>query len=548
MAARIQKILLLYTDKYYLIKPIYPYGLDLIARHLRRHGYDVTIGYPLLPDTDVLTNLKEQLQKAKPDLIGVGLRNLDTTMSCELFGNVRGPGYQAFFFLPDVRDIITTIQTLQPQTPLVVGGGAFTIAPEAILNYLGADFGIVGEGEHALLEFIQTHPDASKFRQIPNLVYKDGAALRCNPNRAYTFDHFKPFTRRALQFNYAYESAGLPVQTKRGCNQRCAYCVEPQIEGRKYIYRNPHDIIHELETLAANYPDVQSIFFVDTEFNLPDLNHCTHILKQIIASSLPQRFRFASQFLPMPFSAELADLLRQACFSIILTADSFADQVLEQNGLCFRQKDILKTLDLCEASGVDCTVNLIFGLPGETEDTLDRTLDMLDQYPPNSLRRYEYTCGARIYPGTPLHDWLDSSTHHGSHVYGALGSDYLEPCFYSAPMAPHTLKKYIDRRLPFTLDFQNDYDTVKHEVLGLGYLADLALWDDVITRFKASTLAAKADSYLYLVKKLAAGDHHLYARTILMHLAESITQEDNTGQYAETLPVAQYYLSLLSKS
>ena len=125
MAAKINNILLLYTDKYYLIKPVYPFGLDLIARHLQREGYNATIGYPFLPHTDPETNLKALLQRTQPDLIGLGLRNLDTTMSCEPYGNYKGREYQAFFFLPDIRDIVTTIKTLYPRLPLIAGGGGF---------------------------------------------------------------------------------------------------------------------------------------------------------------------------------------------------------------------------------------------------------------------------------------------------------------------------------------------------------------------------------------------------------------------------------------
>ena len=34
-----KRVLLLYADSYYLVKQVYPFGLDLIANHLRRHGH-----------------------------------------------------------------------------------------------------------------------------------------------------------------------------------------------------------------------------------------------------------------------------------------------------------------------------------------------------------------------------------------------------------------------------------------------------------------------------------------------------------------------------
>ena len=61
-----KKVLLLYTDKYYLVKQIYPFGLDIIADYLRRHSYDVTIDFPFLPEIDPETNLTGILERETP--------------------------------------------------------------------------------------------------------------------------------------------------------------------------------------------------------------------------------------------------------------------------------------------------------------------------------------------------------------------------------------------------------------------------------------------------------------------------------------------------
>ncbi len=38
--------------------------------------------------------------------------------------------------------------------PIVVGGSGFTLLPEEVLDFLGADYGVVGEGERAFLELL----------------------------------------------------------------------------------------------------------------------------------------------------------------------------------------------------------------------------------------------------------------------------------------------------------------------------------------------------------------------------------------------------------
>ncbi|MGB2690220.1 MAG: hypothetical protein WBG61_09965 [Desulfobacterales bacterium] len=58
------------------------------------------------------------------------------------------------------------------------------------------------------------------------------------------------------------------------------------------------------------------------------------------------------------------------------------------------------------------------------------------------------------------------------HVYGRFSPGYLDPCFYCSPASPMEPKAYIDDRLDFTLDFQNDYDIIGHQIPAMGFLAD----------------------------------------------------------------------------
>ena len=82
-----KKILLLYTDRYYLIKQVYPFGLDLIADYLRGLGHQVTIDYPFLPYTDLEINLKNLLENR--DLIVMGYSGSDDYDISELLVSIK---------------------------------------------------------------------------------------------------------------------------------------------------------------------------------------------------------------------------------------------------------------------------------------------------------------------------------------------------------------------------------------------------------------------------------------------------------------------------
>jgi hypothetical protein len=544
MFRNLKNVLLLYTDKYYLIKQVYPFGLDLIANHLRRHDCNVTIYYPFLPHPDLETNLNEIIKYCKPDAIGLGIRNIDTAMSCEKFGNHKGPGCKTFYFLPDIKKIVENIRKLAPDIPIVAGGGAFTISPETILEFLGIEYGIVGEGEDPLLQFLNAFPDKKKIEKIPNMVFKASNGFHVNRRQSYIFKKDRVLNERDAKFNYAYETSGLPVQVKRGCNQNCSYCVEPLIEGNKFIFRNRGDIIAELKTIAENYDGIKSIFFTDTEFNIPNLKYCSDLVKKILKAGLHEYFRFSSQFLPEPFDENFAKLLAETGFSVILTCDSFADSILSKNRTSYRQKDITKTLGLCEKFNIDCTVNLVFGLPGESYETINYTIGQMMKYPPNALRRYEYTIGGRIYQGTPLSRFVEQLSDN-DHLYGNKSKGYLEPYYYCSPDNPFNLKKHLERFLPFSIDYQNNYDNNRFKTLECAYLADQERWDEAAGSFLAGPLSSQISIYDYLFRKFADSGKLELARSISERLIDAIHQSKEVSEYEEQISVIRYYLSII---
>ncbi|MDY6793418.1 MAG: cobalamin-dependent protein [Thermodesulfobacteriota bacterium] len=545
MPRNLKNVLLLYTDKYYLIKQVYPFGLDLVANHLRRHHFNVTIDYPFLPLPDIETNLIETIKRCQPDAIGLGIRNIDTAMSCEKFGNLEGSGYKTFYFLHDIKKIVEIIRKVSPHIPIVAGGGAFTVSAEAILEFLEMEYGIIGEGENSLVQFLKAYPDKKKIHKIPNMVFKVSPGFQVNRRQTYVFNKNSFLNKRNSKFNYAHETHGLPVTIKRGCNQHCSYCVEPMIEGTKFIFRNHGDIIAELNTILENYTSIKNIFFTDTEFNLPDLTDCSHLVKKILEAGLHNYLRFSSQFLPKPFDENFAKLLAETGFSVILTCDSFADSVLSKNRTSYRQKDITGTIELCEKFNIDCTVNLVFGLPGESYKTMDHTVGEMVKYPPNAIRRYEYTIGGRIYQGTPL-SRLVEQLGHDEHLYGEKSKGYLQPYYYCSPDSPPIIKNYLERFLPFSIDYQNNYDNNRFETLACAYLADQSRWDEAAASFLAGSLSSQIAIYGYLFRKFADFGKPELARSISRHLIDAIHQSENVAEYEDQIAVIRYYLSMLA--
>ena len=538
-----RNIMLVYADKYYLVNQVYPFGLDLIANYLSRRGHRVGIAYPFLPDMDWKKNVREAIASSEPDVVGIGIRNLDTCMSCEQYGDFKGDDYQTFYFLPQIKEIVSEIKEVIPHIPVVVGGGAFTVSPVAILEYLGLSYGIVGEGEEPFCQFIEAFPDKEKISRIPNMIYPCVNGYKENPRKPYEFGRGVEMERRAPRFNYAYEATGVPVQVKRGCHHKCSYCVEPLIEGRKFVFRDINSIINELKVIADVLEGANTIFFIDTEFNVPDLKYCSGLVKAIIREGLQERFRFVTQLIPKPFDLEFARLLAEANFSVVFSCESFSNTVLEKNLISYEEQDITKALGACEKSGIDCTISLIFGLPGESHKTMDHTLARMKQYPVCATRKYEYTVGGRIYKGTPLCDYVERNST-SENLFGTKSEGYLLPYYYCAPASPFAVHQYVRDVFPNLLCYDNKYDMASHERLAIGYLSDQGLREDAIERFMGTDVAVQAGIYDYFFKQLLHAERLDDARAILLTFLGNLEQSSGAVDPGQA-DVVRFYLSCL---
>ncbi len=168
--------------------------------------------------------LEAAIRDGAPDLIGISIRNIDNvdTLAAKSFI----PGYERIVRL--VRD--------RTAVPIVLGGSGFSIFPGELMSLLGADFGVVGEGESIalLVDALERGADPSA---LPGIVIKGGPVGAPAPWQGAVARRTCPDD---AQLRFYLERGGiLNLQTKRGCPFRCLYCTYPHIEGRRLAARPP---------------------------------------------------------------------------------------------------------------------------------------------------------------------------------------------------------------------------------------------------------------------------------------------------------------------
>jgi len=93
---------------------------------------------------DVLSDLRETIQRFQPELIGFSLRNLD---------NLTYP--TSVSYLGEAEEIIRVCRR-SSSARLVIGGSGYSLAPGKLLHHFDVDFGIIGEGEEILIQLIRS--------------------------------------------------------------------------------------------------------------------------------------------------------------------------------------------------------------------------------------------------------------------------------------------------------------------------------------------------------------------------------------------------------
>ena len=403
------------------MKPVVaPLALDYLSQALTVAGFEVDI-LDLAFDDDYKDLVSDYFTQNAPLAIGITIRNTD---DCYFASRD--------FVLRRTKQISDEIKK-HSNAPIVLGGVGFSAMPEAIMRYLDVDFGIVGEGEAALPEFLQCLRAEGDLSGVPGLVYKTPERYRHNPIEYIDLNKISLASRGTIDnFRYFIEGGMAGFETKRGCNQRCAYCLDPVSKGRKIRMRTPMDVADELECLLDM--GITHFHTCDSEFNIP-AHHAQAVCEELVRRKLGEKIQWYAYASPVPFPDSLAQLMKKAgCVGIDFGVDHGNDEMLKCLRRNFCADDLKQTAQICHKHGIIFMYDLLLGGPGETKATLKETIELMKKIRPS---RVGVALGMRIYPGTEVARLVREIATMGSSsevnsIYGQLkgNPDFLEPVFY----------------------------------------------------------------------------------------------------------------------
>ncbi|MBI2566988.1 MAG: cobalamin B12-binding domain-containing protein [Candidatus Schekmanbacteria bacterium] len=409
------RILLISANRERLPDPVYPIGLASVAAPVVADGHQVT-GIDLCFESDPVASLRAAVRACAPDIVGIGIRNIDNV-------NMLDP----VWYLPEIRTAVECVQQ-EFSGPIIAGGSGFTLMPREILEYLGLDIGVSGEGEATFREIVRQVSAGGELGAIPGVVTRrrrEAEAPELDPApvaRIPSLDELPAPFRPLFDLGSYYERGGMAnLQTRRGCPFRCIYCTYPLVEGRRMRLRSPALVADEMERLGTDF-GVRHFYFVDNVFTYPP-KHAVAICEEIVGRNLQVSWGCFGQ--PHYGGLELFRLMKRAgCSGIDFGIDTAVDDGLANMGKNFDAARVAEITEACREADLPCCHSLLLGGPTETAASLAETLRAMEGARPTAVI---VGLGIRVYPRTRIQQIAVSE--------GIVTADssYLAPVFYLSP-------------------------------------------------------------------------------------------------------------------
>ncbi len=369
--------------KAYFVSP--PLGLGYLASYAEKFGHEVLIIDALrdnLSNEDVVSKINSE----KINAVGITCLSVFYDEVVDLAKKLKSEGKKVF-----------------------IGGIHPTFMPRQTLVDTGADYVSLGEGEISLKKLLDAGFNGDEIQGIYSLDN-----LPENPLKGETVANLDdlpipdwkqmPPDRypRALNGDYAKNYPVGIISTSRGCPFSCKFCASPDFYDRKIRFRSPENVADEIEYLVKNF-GVKEIHFEDDNFTLKR-QHAYDICRLIVERKIKISFSCPNGIRTEKTDKDLLLMMKKAgCYSIAYGIESANPQILKNINKEENLDLVKKSIDFADKCGIETVGFFIFGLLGETKQTIEQTINYALS---TKLSKAKFMI-ADIMPGSKLFDNSD---------------------------------------------------------------------------------------------------------------------------------------------
>ncbi len=385
-----------------------PIGLYNVAAALHEAGHDVAVA-DLHDKKDRTDEIRRLLCQQRPDLVGLSI------LHANRWGGI---------------EIARLAKEVDPSVTVVAGGPGATFLWTLLLDrFEEIDYAVLGEGERAMTELVDrlAAGDRAGAAGIAAVASRKDGRAACNPP-APPEEDLDRLPDPALHYTFRH------VVSSRGCPSNCRFCGSPRLWHRRVRFHSPAYFVRQIQRLAGK--GVGFFYVSDDTFTLKP-ERVVDICRRIVDRGLQVNWAAISR-LDRIDEEMLAWMRRAGCIQISYGVEHGSPEIRRRLGKRFTDGQIESAFSMTTRYGIMARAYFIYGCPGETEETVAKTLALIDRIRPLSAIFYILD----LFPGTDLYEAFKKER-------GATDDIWLE-------------------RIEDILYFETDPRLSKEKVLGFG--------------------------------------------------------------------------------
>ena len=374
-------------------------ALGYLAGAVRAAGHEVTV-LDAARDELTLEQFRQAVARGRYDVVGL---------------NVFSPSFAA------AADYARAVREVAPAAVVVAGGPHPTFEPvETLLRIPAIDYVVAGEGEIALPRLLACVsgggvPSTEALRALPNLAWRDGGTVACNPvQRVDDLDALAPVAWDLLAPDrfptvpngvFSRKARIAPIITTRGCPYRCAFCGARHTLGSRVRVRSAEAVVAEMAELQRRF-GVEEIHVLDDGFT-QDRAHALRVCEHVRRARLGLPWAIPSGVRLDTLDVELLRAMEDAgVYSMAVGIEAGSQRVLDLMKKHLTLATIREKVALIKRhTRIRVTGFFILGFPGETLAEARQTVQLALELPIDRANFFNFT----PFPGSEIHAQLRAS-------------------------------------------------------------------------------------------------------------------------------------------
>ncbi|MBN1661788.1 MAG: radical SAM protein [Anaerolineae bacterium] len=276
------------------------------------------------------------------------------------------------------------IKQWSPETFVALLGSHVTYFDvDTVAGNPAVDAVLRGEFEYTAAGLARVLQAGAPLSTVQGLTYRDAdGQVRRNADRPLFEPLDKmPFPARHIVKGEGYRagiySGGCPTAmvSSRGCPYHCTFCLWPDVlYGHKFRARSARNVVDEIEQAARTYGH-DEIYFDDDTFTI-DKQRVMDITRLILERGLEKEVEWIAQCRVDTVDREMLEAMKAAnCGYILYGVESGSPEMLKKMRKAITPDKVQAAFELTRQVGIKTQAFFLFGMPGETHDTIRETIE-----------------------------------------------------------------------------------------------------------------------------------------------------------------------------